>query len=101
MVYSDRQFETVKFMLERGEVMFDSEIEESALVHMIEIFKYIESEKFNQEQEYLKGFKEKFRNWKKAEQRLIVLTKEQKNQHINMKMKELFGIDILADDINL
>ena len=44
MVYSERLFYTVKFLIEEGKVYFETQLEDRAMNHLVDIFRFNESD---------------------------------------------------------
>ena len=62
MVYTEKQIDTVKFLIDKGNLVFAEDLEDAVINHVLDIFKFSDTKKFLEIKSYILKLKDKFKN---------------------------------------
>ena len=62
MVYTEKPIDTVKFLIDKGNLVFAEDLEDAVINHVLDIFKFSDTKKFLEIKSYILKLKEKFKN---------------------------------------
>lgn len=101
-VYSERQFLTVQFLVDKCNIPFEKKIEERALNHLVDIFKFSSHEKLEGNTHYLIKFQAKFKQWESKTVKIFSQKiQDQKSQHLIDKVFKIYELLIQFDTMDL